>query len=230
MADADDLERAKRAAALAAARLVEPGMRVGLGSGTTAAMFVRALGERVRDGLRIRAVATSNATESLARAEGIEIEPLDVDLDIAVDGADAVTANRDALKGFGGALFREKMIALAARRFVLIVDESKRKEVLGDAGRLPIEVMRFGVGRTLRAIEALGLDPALRRTAERDPVVSDNGQYIVDAAFRLSIEPQRLARALDGITGVVEHGLFLGIASAVIVGRRDGTVIEFGIG
>jgi ribose 5-phosphate isomerase A len=230
MSAPNDLGPAKRAAGIAAARLVEPGMRVGLGSGSTAVEFVRALGERARGGLRITAVATSIATEKLARDEGIAIEPLDAMIDLAVDGADAVTSNRDALKGFGGALFREKMIALAAGRFVIVVDETKRMDLLSDAGRVPIEVMQFGVERTMRAIQQVGLEPSLRRTTDGSIFVTDNGQFIVDAAFRVSIEPARLASALDSITGIVEHGLFLGMAHAVIVGRRDGTTIEFGRG
>lgn len=215
--------QSKRQVAESAAMLVEDGMLVGLGSGSTAEMFVQALGSRAREGLRVHAVATSQRTESAARAAGITLIELDGPLDLAVDGADAVERETlSAIKGLGGALTREKVVAAAARDFVLIVDTTKVVDRLCDAFDripVPIEVLSFGWRMTSRRLANLGR-PVLR---ERDgvPVETDNGNLIVDLYDPSEADPGQLALAIDSITGVVEHGLFLGMATSAIVGSPD---------
>ena len=213
----------KQRVAEAAARMVEDGMIVGLGSGSTAELFVRALGARVADGLRVRAVATSSRTETIARSMGIEVVELDCPLDLVVDGADAVERGTlAAIKGLGGALTREKIVAAAARRFVLIVDTTKVVNRFGDAFvrvPAPVEVLSFGWKMTVRRLAEIG-SPVVR---EQDgaPVMTDNGNLIVDLYHPGELDPHRLAAAIDSITGVVEHGLFLDMAVSAIVGSPD---------
>jgi ribose 5-phosphate isomerase A len=219
----------KRAAAAAALEAVEPGMRLGLGTGSTATWFVRLLGERVASGLDVVGVPTSERTAALARAAGIPLTTLDaVDgLDLAVDGADEFDPNFNLVKGGGGALLREKIVAADSRRFIVITDESKRVEALG-AFPLPIEVVPFGLGATLRRIRAAAASAGLagelepRANSTGDRFVSDGGNWIVDAHFRLISDPQALATALSRVPGVVEHGLFIGLASTIIVAGRTG--------
>ena len=214
----------KRQAGLRAAELVEDGMRVGLGSGTTAREFVRALGERVADGLRIQAVPSSRGTEQLAREFAIPIVEHERPLDLAIDGADAVErATLNAIKGLGGALVREKLVALAARRFVLIIDESKLYEQLSGSQPdipVPVEIMSFAWNLTRRRLENLGR-PVLR---ERDgaPFVSDNGNLVVDLFDCDYGEVQLLAGEIKSITGVVDHGLFVNLATDAIIARQAG--------
>ncbi len=223
---ADELKRAAAAVALEA---VESGMRLGLGTGSTAAWFVRLLGDKVAGGLDVVGVPTSERTAALAREVGVRLVTLDeVDgLDLAVDGADEVDPGFNLVKGGGGALLREKIVAADSRRMIVITDESKRVEHLG-AFPLPIEVVTFGLGATLRGIRAaaaacgLSGDLTLRRTAAGEPFVSDQGNWIVDAQFRRISDPQALASALGPIPGVVEHGLFIGLASTIIVAGKDG--------
>jgi ribose 5-phosphate isomerase A len=219
-----DAETGKRAAGEAAAKLVEPGMRVGLGTGTTARWFVIALGSRVREGLRIGCVATSDATTQLAAEQGIAVEALDRrGLDLAVDGADEVDPDLRLLKGRGGALVREKIVAAAARSFVVVVDETKLRAAL--AGIVPVEVVPFGVDRTLALLESTGAPFALRR-AGGAPAVSDNGNLIADGEYAALDDPEGLAARLDAIPGVVGHGLFLGMADLVLVGGTDTGSVE----
>ncbi len=222
-----DIEQQRIDAAEQALALVEDGMRLGLGTGRTAAQFVRLLGGAVRGGLRVEAVPTSEQTADLARREGIPLVALDSAvpaLDLAVDGADEVDRRLRLVKGGGGALLREKIVASAAERMIVIVDEQKVVETLG-AFPLAIEVVPFGATATRRRIEAaardVGLDgPITLRIADGGaPFVTDGGHFVFDAAFGRIAEPERLASALDAITGVVEHGLFLGIASVVYVGK-----------
>ena len=227
---ADEHDAGKDAAARAALTLVRAGMCVGLGTGSTASRFVRALGERVRTGLAITAVCTSRATEDLARKEGITVVDLDRvgRVDLAVDGADAVDPRLDLVKGYGGALFREKMVALAAERFVVVVDAAKPVESLAHAGRVPVETVRFGVESTSQRIAELGLRPELHRGDDGQPFVTDNGCFVVFAHFveneSNGFDAARLATALKSITGVVEHGFFLDITTEVLVGEDDGSV------
>lgn len=223
---ADELRRRAAEAALSA---VEPGMKLGLGTGRTAEHFVRLLSERVKEeGLEVIGVPTSERTADLARAGGIRLATLDEEpaLDLTVDGADEVDRSLQLIKGGGGALLREKIVAAASKKMVVIVDASKLVEVLG-AFPLPIEVIPFGLAPTTRAIEAvaagLGLSgPISLRTLENVPFRSDSGHFILDAAFGRIENPAALAEALAAIPGVVEHGLFLHLASAAIVAHANG--------
>lgn len=207
------------AAALAAEglRLVASGQVVGLGTGRAATAFVRALGQRVAGGLDVRGVATSEATAALARQLGIKLVTLDdVDLvDVAVDGADEVDPRGDLIKGYGGALVREKVVASVARRFVVLVGAEKLVPVLGSRGRLPLEVVPFAAAVCQRRLEAMGCPADLRR-AEGRPVVTDNGNLILDATVRPITDGRGLESALRGIPGVVGTGLFLDLAPTVL--------------
>jgi ribose 5-phosphate isomerase A len=221
----DELRRQAAEAALAA---VEPGMKLGLGTGRTAEHFVRLLSARVKAGFEVVGVPTSERTADLARQGGIRLATLDDEpaLDLTVDGADAVDRSLRLIKGGGGALLHEKIVATASKRMIVIVDAGKLVEVLG-AFPLPIEVVPFGLTATVRAIEAvatrLGLSGAIRlRTSKNEPFLSDSGHYIVDAGFGRIDDPAALADALAAIPGVVEHGLFLDLASNVIVARANG--------
>jgi ribose 5-phosphate isomerase A len=226
---------AKINAAAAAVDFVKDGMIVGLGTGSTAAHFVRLLGLRVGQGLKIRGVPTSEATAQLAREAGVPL--IDIDrvgqLDIAVDGADEVDPEFALIKGGGAALLREKIVAGAARHFVVIADESKMVERLG-AFPLPVEVVSFGYPLTaariyaaLRDAGCAGTDVALRETAPSTPVLTDGGHYILDCRCRAIPDAAALGDALKRIVGVVEHGLFVGMARTVIVGRaRSADVLE----
>ncbi|MDP8916342.1 MAG: ribose-5-phosphate isomerase RpiA [Pseudomonadota bacterium] len=224
-------EDQKRAAGEAAALLVEDRMVVGLGTGSTAAFFVRALALRAaREGLAIRGVPTSQATAELAHAGAIPLVELDQvgELDLVVDGADEIGPGLDLVKGGGGALLREKLVWEAARRRVVIADAAKRVAQLG-AFPLPVEVVGFGHGVTARRIAhaamALGCEAAPRlRQRNGRAVQSDNGNPIYDLPCGAIVEPQALARTLKGLTGVVEHGLFLGLADEALIGTDEGVV------
>lgn len=222
----DKGEDQKRRAAERAAALVEDGMSLGLGSGTTAELFVRAIAPRIANGLRLRCVTTSGRTERLAGELGISLIELDGELDLAIDGADAIERHSlAAIKGRGGALTREKIVALAARRFVLISDSSKLVDRLADTLPtlpVPVEVLEFGWRTTRLRLAALG-DPILReRTAT--PFITDNGNLILDLYNAPLDRPSDLAIAIAGIPGVVEHGLFLDIASLALIGDVDGVL------
>ncbi len=212
----------KRAAAGRALSLVRPGMRLGLGTGSTSAFFIEGLGELVRGGLRVEAVATSEASAALARAAGIAVvDDLDGRLDLAVDGADEVDPDLRLVKGHGGALFREKVVALAADRFVVVADESKLVDRLGRT-YVPVEVAPFLWRLTAGRLAELGGGWALRG-GQAAPYRTDNGNLVVDLTFQAGLEdPERTAAAIKATTGVLEHGLFLGIATSAIVAGPDG--------
>ncbi|WP_375465108.1 ribose-5-phosphate isomerase RpiA [uncultured Methylobacterium sp.] len=220
----------RRAAAARALDLVEPGMRLGLGTGSTAAAFVALLGERVRAGLDVVGVPTSAATHAAATRAGIRLATLEElpELDLTIDGADEVDADLRLIKGGGAALLREKIVACASRRMVVIADAAKRVATLG-AFPLPIEVNAFGLGATrigvAAAIDRAGCAGAvdLRRGPNGAPLVTDGGHHILDARLGRIPDPETLSARLWAVPGVVEHGLFLGIASAAILaGERDG--------
>ncbi|RIY03828.1 ribose-5-phosphate isomerase RpiA [Aureimonas flava] len=212
----------------AAAAEVETGMRLGIGTGSTAEAFVRALAVRVGEGLRIVGVPTSERTAALCRDLGVPLATLEEvpELDLTVDGADELDSRLRLVKGGGGALLREKIVAAASARMLVIADASKRVESLG-AFPLPIEVNGFGIVASLIAIEKagslLGLTGclALRKIGE-SPFVTDGGHLIVDASFGRIPDPEALSAALHAIPGVVEHGLFLGLASAALLAGPDG--------
>lgn len=225
--EAGTVSETKRMAAEAAAALVEPGMKVGLGSGSTALLFVEALGARVRAGLALSAsVATSSATEAAARANGLAPARMDTAdaptrLDLTVDGADEITDDLALIKGGGACLTREKIVAAMSERVVIVADEGKRVTRLG-AFPLPIEVLPFGFAATAARLErVLGVAPRLR-AVDREPVVTDNGNLVLDIALGAIDDPHALAALLSGMPGVVEHGLFLGLAHEALVGGADG--------
>ncbi len=220
----------KRLAAAEALKLVKPGMTLGLGTGSTAAHFVDLLGARVREGLAVRGVPTSEDTRKRAAAAGIAlIEPDETtSIDLAVDGTDEVDMALNLIKGGGGALLREKIIASAAARFVVIADRSKRVAHLG-AFPLPVEIDRFAFGLTARRVrealagEGLAGDIRLRgKPGDKAPFLSDGGHLILDCRLGRIAEPAALDRRLKSIPGVVETGLFVGLASLVILGGPDG--------
>lgn len=206
-------------------------MRLGLGTGSTAAHFITLLAERVRSGLTVTGVPTSEASHAQAEREGVPLTTLDdtPELDLTVDGADEIDDALRLIKGGGGALLREKIVAAASRRMIVIADGSKRVPRLGRFP-LPVEVVPFGLGATRRAIleavEEVGCEGELRlrRSGEDQPFETDGGHYIVDAHLGRIEAPERLAAALAAIPGVVEHGLFLGLASGAIVANASGLV------
>ena len=222
------VDQAKRAAAEAAARLVEDGMMVGLGSGSTVRYLIEALGRRVREeGLRVVGVPTSTETDALALTHGITLaEPDGTPVALAIDGADEVERGTLRLiKGLGGALLREKIVAEAASRFVVIADASKVVERLGERSPLPVEVVRFGHAATARRLADLGGRPVLRRVSGGAVFVSDGGNVIYDCAgFAPIRDPFTLQRDLRAIAGVVETGLFANHTECALIGTADGSV------
>jgi ribose 5-phosphate isomerase A len=216
----------KKAAAEAAAALVEDGMVLGLGTGSTAALFIEALGRRLAaDGLRIAAIPTSRRTEELAQASGIPLSSFaeHAQIDLTVDGADEIERGTVCLiKGHGGALLREKIVAAASRRMVVIADETKLVDCLGSLVSVPVEVVRFGWQATARRLGKIGGNPSLRLGKDNTPYVTDGGNFIMDCAFGPITEPKDVAHQLDHIVGLVEHGLFWGYASEAIVAGRNG--------
>lgn len=217
-----DIAALKREAARAAVIEVEEGMRVGLGTGSTVAFAIAALGERVAAGLHITAVATSQATEHAARAAGIAIVLFETlaEVDLAIDGADEVDGALRAIKGAGGAMLREKVVAAAARRMIAIVDEGKLVEGLGRAP-LPVEILPFAAAFVTKRIEALGA-VVTRRMAGAEPYRTDQANGVLDCAFGPIAAPEALAAALASIPGVLGHGLFLDEVDAVFVGTAGG--------
>lgn len=229
-----DVETQKRAAAERALDFVRPGMRLGLGTGSTAAHFVNLLGERVRAGLKVVAVPTSEATRTQAERLGIALTTLDEtpQLDLTVDGADEIAPDLALIKGGGGALLREKIVASASARMVVIADQSKCVDVLGRFP-LPIEIVPFGATVTQRAVEAVAAAAGcpgpvlLRKTASGHAFVTDGGHWLIDAQLQRIRDPQGLAARLAAVPGVVEHGLFIGLAGAAIVAGPTGVrVVE----
>jgi len=219
-----ELEAFKAEAARAALWHVRDGMRVGLGTGTTTRHFVEALAEALKAGRLkdVRGVATSKGTARLAETLGIPLEPLGADgVDLAVDGADEVAPDLSLIKGGGGALLGEKIVEHAARRFVVIADYTKRVPVLGTRFRLPVEIVPFGAERTLAEIRGLGGEPALRG-GEGAPYVTDHGHWIADVDFGPIGDPAGLDALLKAIPGVVETGLFVGMAEIAYLAGPKG--------
>lgn len=219
-----DLEALKKEAALRAVTLVHSGMRVGLGTGSTAKYAIEAIGERLACGdLRgVVGVATSDASEALARQVGIPVQPLDPQpLDLAIDGADEIDPQLNLIKGLGGALLREKLTEVQARRLVIIADHTKLVTRLGEKAALPVEIARFGFLSSIERLHALGLGGRLRQPGAQ-PYVTDNGNYIFDAQLPGSFEPHVLEREIKGTLGVVETGFFLGMANVAFVAAAEG--------
>jgi len=219
----------KRAAAARAMDFIRPGMRLGLGTGSTAQHFVELLAERVRAGLEVIAVPTSEATRAQAARLGIALATLDdhPELDLTVDGADEIGPDLTLIKGGGGALLREKIVAAASARMIVIADDSKYVDVLGRFP-LPIEITPFGAAATRRAVEAAAMragsaGPApLRRDRDGHAFVTDGGHWLLDAQLGRIADPPALADSLAAVPGVMEHGLFIGLAQAAILAGPKG--------
>lgn len=218
-------EQLKRQAAEVAVRLVQPGMVVGLGFGSTAAFAVRRLAERYRAGELegLLGVPTALLVEKRAAELGIPLTDLErhPKVDLTIDGADEVDPDLNLIKGGGGALLREKIVAEASRRVMIVVDESKLSPQLGTRFALPVEVVPFGWSVAARYLESLGAEPKLR-TSDEQPFLTDQGNWIVDAAFGPIEDLEGLAAQLDRQTAIVAHGLFLGLATQVIVAGEEG--------
>ena len=215
----------KERAAARAVEAVKSGMLLGLGTGSTATYAIKMIGERLRDGQLqdIVGIPTSEATENLALELGIPLTTLHDHpvLDLTIDGADEVDPQLTLIKGMGGALLHEKIVARATRRELIIVDESKLVDVLGTQAPVPVEVIPFGWGTYLEPLRDLGCQPTLRLSGEQ-PFVTDEGNYIIDCRFSRIDDPVRLERELNLIPGVVENGIFIGLASAVLVASPSG--------
>ncbi|MBI2194288.1 MAG: ribose 5-phosphate isomerase A [Planctomycetes bacterium] len=225
-----DQDSLKKLAAERAVELVQDGMVLGLGTGSTAKFAVDRIGERLKEGSlkRIVGVPTSQRTAEQAKRLGIPLSTLDdhAFLDLAIDGADEVDPKLNLVKGRGGALLREKMVETAARRFIVIVDESKLVPGLGAGGAMPVDVVQFCWKYTAGRLEKLGCEVKLRMEGNR-PFVTDNGNYILDCFFRKPMsDPYQVAASIRSFTGVVDHGLFLDMASQVIVADKDGISVR----
>lgn len=213
---------------------ITEGTTIGLGTGRAATLFVEALGEKVRQGFKVRGVPTSAATAKLASSFGIPLTTLEdvEELDVTFDGADEVSADLDLIKGYGGALVREKIVAASSRRLIILVGHGKEVARLGSRGRLPIEVIPFGIPLIHRRLARLGLFAEVRSApstaghpgAEMTPFHSDNGNMILDCRCNAIDDPIALEQALLNIPGVVDTGLFLGMAEKILIGHDDGTV------
>ncbi|MEK4465823.1 MULTISPECIES: ribose-5-phosphate isomerase RpiA [unclassified Paenibacillus] len=214
----------KQLAAEKAVEFVKDGMKIGLGTGSTAYWAINKLGERVSEGLKITAVATSRASEEQARELGIPIVAFgDIDsLDLTIDGADELDSSLQLIKGGGGALLREKIVASNSTRMIVIADESKVVNTLGKFP-LPVEIVPFAWEWTVAKLAKLGCNPELRRSGE-ELYKTDNGNYIADCRFEVIESAPKLALTIQSIPGVVEHGLFIGIAAMAIVGKKDGSI------
>lgn len=221
-----EVDRLKLKAAQRALEHVATGMTIGLGSGSTATLWIRLLGEQVRDrGLKIRAIASSADSEHLGRSFGIPIISFEEceHLDLTVDGADEIAPGLALIKGGGGKLLREKIVASATRRFVVIADESKVVSALG-AVPLPVEVIPLAAPVVIRSLQKLGFTVNFRRNPDGSRFITDEGNFLCDCSGIFIEDPENLAAVLDRIVGVVEHGLFLHLASLAIVGTEKGVI------
>jgi len=218
---ANDAE--KEAAGRAAAKLVQDGDVVGLGTGSTAYFAVIALGERVKAGLKIIGIPTSEQTAELARAVGIRLTTLDEhpEIDITIDGADEIDPALNLIKGGGGALLREKVVASASKKMVVVADSGKMVPVLGKFP-LPVEIISFARAVIEKRIASLGATPKLRTRGDRSQYVTDNGNQILDCSFGKIADPAALALILSNTPGIVEHGLFIRLAKLALIGRGNG--------
>ncbi len=217
---ANDLE--KQAAARASLRFIHDGQVVGLGTGSTAAFFIQFLGEKVKAGLKIRGIPTSIHAQQLAEKWGVPLTSLDQveQIDVDVDGADEFDPHLNLIKGGGGALLREKIVASASRKFVVVSDATKQVPVLGRFP-LPVEIIPFAQSVLTRKIAALGASVSVRKAADGTPYRTDEGHRILDCAFGQIPDPAALAKTLANMPGVVEHGLFIGMADVILIGKGN---------
>jgi ribose 5-phosphate isomerase A len=213
-------DQEKEAAARASLKYVKDGQVVGLGTGSTAAYFIKLLGEQVKNGLRVRGIPTSVRSKELAESLGIPLTSLDEcqEIDVTVDGADEVDPQLRLIKGGGGALLREKIVASATRQQVIVADATKQVQHLGKFP-LPVEVIKFAQALVAKRIAALGAGVQIRRGADGTPYLTDENNYILDCRFGEIHDPDGLARELSAMPGVVEHGLFIGMASIALFAR-----------
>ena len=218
-------ESEKELAGRAAAKLVSNGQVVGLGTGSTAYFAVIALGERVQAGLKIVGIPTSNATADLARKVGVPLTTFDEhpEIDITIDGADEIGPHLNLIKGGGGALLREKVVASASKRMIVVADSGKLVTALGKFP-LPVEIIPFARAVVARKLVSLGATPKLRLKADGQTYITDNGNHILDASFGRIADPPAVARTLSDTPGVVEHGLFIGLAAVALLGK--GTEVQ----
>ncbi len=222
---------AVRAVAARVLEMIPEGALVGLGSGRASHAFIQALGAKVQQGFRVKGVPTSVASEKLARELGIPLIELteDIELDITIDGADEVSPNLDLIKGWGGALVRERIVAAASKRQVILVGPEKLVTTIGERGRIPVETIPLAVGYATRKLKALGLTPTIRQ-ADGKNFITDNGNLTLDCAAQKPIADGRAARDLEArileIAGVVDTGLYLGTCERVLIGQPDGHVDE----
>ncbi|HAZ15641.1 MAG TPA: ribose 5-phosphate isomerase A [Parachlamydiales bacterium] len=221
------MDAIKKRLGRAAAELIKSGMRVGLGSGSTAHFFIKRLGELCAEGLAIQAVASSNESEELAKRAGIPLTDINQlsSLDIAVDGADEIDEQKRMIKGGGGALVREKILASMSTEMVVLVEESKLCSLLGKKN-LPVEMIPFGIQATCRQIERLGFHGSFRKNKKGDLFITDNHNYIFDIHFpRLREHPERDHASLIQLPGVVDTGFFFHLAGRVLIGFSDGQIV-----
>ena len=225
MSTPNEQDRLKQAAANWSADQLRDGMIVGLGSGSTARMAVDAIGKRVNQGLRIIGIPTSEQTAEQAQRLGIALATLGdyQEIDIAIDGADEVELGTlNLIKGGGGNQLREKIVVAASKQFLVIVDQSKLVNRLGEKAKVPVEVAQFGWQATARALEKLSGHPGLRKKGTGEPYITDGGNYILDCAFGPISSPAQLDKDLNSVVGVLEHGLFIGMAEQVAIGAPEG--------
>lgn len=215
-------EKEKEAAARASLRFIKDGQVVGLGTGSTAAYFIQLLGEQVKRGLRVRGIPSSERSGEQAASLGIPLTSFEEcpEIDVTVDGTDEVDPEMRLIKGGGGALLREKIVASASKQYVIIADSTKRVPVLGKFG-LPVEVIKFAMPVVKKKIEALGAEVSPRRNKDGKSYLTDENNYILDCRFGEIRDAERLARKLSDMPGVVEHGLFIGMAGVVLIAEGD---------
>ena len=220
------VDKAKELAAQRSLEFIQDGMVVGMGSGTTATHFIKLLGERVKQGMKVRGISSSRASEELARSLGIPVIDFHetTEIDVTIDGADESTHKLDLIKGGGGALLREKIVASASKRFVVVADSRKLVDRLGKFP-LPVEVITMASPLVAKKLEALGVRPTVRRNTSGGEYITDEGNLILDCACGEIEDPHKLAAEIRQIIGVVEHGLFLGMADIALI-ASDTDVIE----
>jgi len=219
-------EELKKLAGEEAVKYIQDGMILGLGTGSTVEYTLRKLGEKIKDGLKIQGIPTSIHTKKIAKKVNIPLTTLDdnPEIDITIDGADEVDSNLNLIKGGGGALTREKIIAFNSKKVIIVIDDSKVVKALGIDFPLPVEVIKFGWTATKKSLEGFGCEVKLREVMENEPYITDNGNYILDCEFERIDNPEQLDADLNLIPGVVETGLFIGLVDEVIVGSKQGVM------